>query len=98
MTNTTTAANGNPMNIDGADAAAPSGIGTLAELLTACIFIGSFICTNDPTTAVQTAYVGMLAPPERYGILIVENQSAAAFHSDAVETHIVFNPIVDEVQ
>ena len=93
-----TAANGNPMNIDGADAAAPSGIGTLAELLKACIFIGSFICTNDPTTAVQTAYVGMLAPPERYGILIVENQSAAAFHSDAVETHIVFNPIVDEVQ
>lgn len=93
-----TAANGNPMNIDGADAAAPSGIGTLAELVDVCQFIGAFVCTNDPTTAVQTGYVGKFSPAERYGILIVKNESGAAFHSDAVETHIVFNPIVDEVQ
>lgn len=93
-----TAANGNPMNIDGVDAAAPSGIGTLAELVAVCQLIGSFICTNDATTAVQTAWVSTFSPAERYGILIVKNESGAAFHSDAVETHIVFNPIVDEVQ
>ncbi len=93
-----TAANGNPMNIDGADAAAPSGIGTLAELVAVCQFIGVFTCTNDPTTAVQTALIGTFSPAERYGILIVKNESGAAFHSDAVETHIVFDPIVTEVQ
>ena len=93
-----TAANGNPMNIDGVDAAAPSGIGTLAELIAVCQHIGDFIVTNDPTGAVQTGYVGTFSPAERYGILIVKNESGAAFHSDAVETHIVFDPIVDEIQ
>lgn len=88
-----TAANGNIMNIDGADAAAPSGIGTLAELVAASMFIGNFRCTNDATTAVQTSFCGILVPPERYGILIVKNESGAAIHSDAVECHIVFNPI-----
>ena len=93
-----TAANGNPQNIDGVDATAPSGIGTLAELVRVCQLIGYFICTDDATGAVQTAYVGTFSPAERYGILIVKNESGAAFHSDAVETHIVFNPIVDELQ
>ena len=92
------AADGNVMNIDGVDAAAPSGIGTLAELVAASMFIGLFICTNDATGAVQTAYIGRFAPPERYGILIVKNESGAAFHSDAVEIHIVFSPIKDESQ
>lgn len=92
------AANGNPMNIDGVDAAAPSGIGTLAELVAVCQFIGSFICTNDPTTAVQTAWVGTFSPSERHGILIVKNESGAAFHSDAVETHFTLTPIITEVQ
>ena len=92
-----TAANGNPMNIDGVDAAAPSGIGTLAELVKACIFIGNFVATNDPTTAVQTAFIGTFVPPERYGILIVKNETGAAFHSDAVECHVVFSPIRERV-
>lgn len=92
------AANGNPMNIDGVDAAAPSGIGTLAELVRVCQLIGVFICTDDTTPAVQTAYIGTFSPAERYGILIVKNEAGGAFHNDAVETHIVFNPIIDEVQ
>jgi len=93
-----TATDGNPMNIDGADAAAPSGIGTLAELVAVCQKIGNFVCTNDPTTAVQTGWISTFSPAERYGILIVKNESGAAFHSDAVESHIVFNPVIDEVQ
>jgi len=92
-----TAANGNPMNIDGADAAAPSGIGTLAELVLASMYIGSFVCTNDATASVQTAFCGQFSPPERYGILIVKNESGAAFHSDDVECHVVFNPIIPNV-
>jgi len=93
-----TAANGNPMQIDGADAAAPSGIGTLAELVKVCQFIGVFNCTDDATANVQVAQVGVFAPLERYGSLIVKNESGAAFHSDDVECHIVFDPIVDESQ
>ena len=93
-----TATDGNIMSIDGADAAAPSGIGTLDELVAACQNIGNFVCTNDATPSIQTAYIGTFSPAERYGILIVKNESGAAFHSDAVETHIVFNPIIDEVQ
>lgn len=93
-----TAANGNPMQIDGVDAAAPSGIGTLAELVLACILIGVFPCTDDATANVQVAHVGVFSPPERYGILIVKNESGAAFHSDDVECHIVFNPVIRELQ
>ena len=92
-----TAANANPMNIDGADAAAPSGIGTLAELVRVCQFIGTFICTDDATTAIQVGHVGVFSPAERYGILIVKNESGAAFHSDNVEIHVVFNPILRNV-
>lgn len=93
-----TASDGNPMQIDGVDAAAPSGIGTLAELVKVCQFIGVFTCTDDITTDVQVGHIGVFSPAERYGILIVKNESGAAFHSDAVETHIVFNPVIDEVQ
>ena len=42
--------------------------------------------------------VGIFSPPERYGSLIVKNESGAAFHSDDVESHIVFDPIVPEIQ
>jgi hypothetical protein len=92
-----TAANGNPMQIDGADAAAPSGIGTLAELVAACKPIGTFKCTDDATTNVQVAYCGTFSPPERYGILIVKNESGAAIHSDDVECNIIFTPISPDV-
>jgi len=92
------AANGNPMNIDGVDAAAPSGIGTILELKSACQFIGAFKTTDDPTTAIQTGFVGTLFPSERYGMLLVVNESGAAFHTDVVECCVAFNPIIREVQ
>lgn len=92
------AANGNPHNIDGVDAAAPSGYGLLAELLKNLDFIGSFIVTDDATTTVQVAPVGTLYPPERYGILVVVNESGAALHSDDVEMAVALNPILSQYQ
>lgn len=92
------AANGNPMSIDGVDAAAPSGIGTLDELVAVLHYIGAFICTNDATPSVMTAPVGRFSPGERYGILVVKNESGAAFHSDDVESHVVFSPVITEIQ
>lgn len=94
-----TAANGNVMSIDGADAAAPSGDGTLAELLAAIGAVAAtFPTTDDPTGVVQVINGAEFFPTARYGIPIVENQAGAAFHSDAVEIHIVWIPNVDEVQ
>ena len=93
-----TAANGNPGYATGSDAAYAGGVATLAEGIAQLMFLGLIVCSADATGTVQVAYVGTFNAPERYGSLIVKNESGAAFHSDAVETHIVFNPIVDEVQ
>jgi hypothetical protein len=92
-----TAANGNPGQIDGVDTvAAPSGVGTLAELLTQCIFIGSLKC-EDTATTVQTGFIGIVSPPERYGILVVVNNSGGALEaSPGVESHISITEIMDE--
>jgi hypothetical protein len=91
------AANGNPGQIDGVDAAAPSGYGTLAELLYQCTAIGSLVVENTAST-VQVGVVGQFAPPERYGILIVVNNGGQALIANANEHHVVMTPIVDELQ
>ena len=93
-----TAANGNVMSTDGADAAAPSGIGTLDELVAASQYIGVFECTDDATPSVQTGYVGTFTPRYRYGSLLVIDNSGAAFHTDDVECHVVFDMNITEIQ
>lgn len=92
-----TAANGNPGGVTGSDAAY-TGYGTLSEAVPQLIFIGAFVCSSDATGTVQAGEVGRFAPPERYGTLVVKNESGAAFHSDDVESHVVFDPIVPEIQ
>ncbi len=92
----TTASDGNPGQIDGVDAVAPSGVGTLDELLSVCVLIGSLVVENTAST-VQTGTVGILVPSERYGILIVVNRGGATLETDAIESHVVFNPITDDV-
>lgn len=61
--------------------------------------IGPVICTAQATTTVQVAEVaGMFWPRARYGALVLLNGSGATLHTDDVETHIVLDPIVAEVQ
>ncbi len=93
-----TAANGNPMDIDGVDGAAPSGFSTLAELTAVCQYVGSFVCSADASTQVQTGIVGTFSPMERYGILIVVNDTAVTMGADAIEMIITMTPIIDEAQ
>lgn len=93
-----TAANGNSGYATGSDAAYAGGVATLAEGIAQLIFLGTLVCSADATTTVQVAQIATFSPPERYGSLIVKNECGAAFHSDAVETHFVLNPIVDEIQ
>ena len=61
--------------------------------------IGVGVVTAQATPTVQVIeIIGRLYPSERYGSLVVLNDSGAAMHSDAAETHIVLDPIFEEVQ
>lgn len=94
-----TQANANIAGNSGADAAAPGGaLGsiTLAEFIAQCQYIGS-LRTHDGAS-VQVGYVGTFEPAERYGQLVVVNNSGDAFEADDVEMHQVLTPLVDEVQ
>lgn len=93
-----TAANGNPGGISGSDAAYAGYSANLAASVKQLQYIGSFVCTAQSTGTVQKALVGIFSPAERYGTLVVKNESGAAFHNDAVESHVVLDPIIDEVQ
>jgi hypothetical protein len=93
-----TAASGNLGGVSGSDAAYSGVDSDLARSVLQLQYIGVHICTNDPTGVIQTSLVGFLNPPTRYGSLVVKNESAAAFHNDAVETHIVFDPIIPQIQ
>ena len=92
-----TAGNGNMGYTTGTDVAYAGGVATLDEGLGQLIFIGSMIMSADATGTVQVQHIGILVPPERYGSLIKVNRSGAAYHSDAVETHTVFNQMIDDV-
>lgn len=94
-----TAGNGNVAGNSGDDAACPDGaLGsiTLAEFLKQCLYIGSLFVHDG--ACVQNGFVGVFAPPGRYGQLIVVNNGGDAFENDDVEMHQVLNPIVDELQ
>ena len=94
-----TAASGNPHAMDGVDAAAPSGYGTLAELLKNIDFIGSLITTDEiGPTYVQVGPVGTLYPTARYGMLVVVNNSGAALVANASEHHIALTEILPQYQ
>jgi hypothetical protein len=55
------------------------------------------VCTDDPTGTVQSAYIGAFSPGDRYGSLVVKNESGAALHSDAVEMSVALIPISHKV-
>lgn len=93
-----TAANGNPAGLTGSDAAYTGLDSDLAHSVLMLTFIGVHVCTNDPTTVIQSSIVGTFSPGNRYGMLVIKNESGAAFHSDAVEIHIVLDPITPEIQ
>ncbi len=93
-----TAANGNPGGASGASGAYAGYAANLDASVKQLIFIGPFVCTANLTGTVQVADVATFSPPERYGSLVVKNESAAAFHSDDVECHVVFDPIIPEIQ
>ena len=93
-----TAANANPGGVTGADAAYAGYSANLDESVLQLEYIGAFVVTIQITGTVQIAEIGVFSPTQRYGTLVIKNESNAAIHSDDVECHIVFDPIVPEVQ
>lgn len=89
---------GNMSQTTGADAAYAGGAATLAEGLKQLIYIGSLVCTADATTFIQTAFIGVFAPPDRYGNLVVHNNTNDDYHSDAIEMAVAFDPIIPDIQ
>ena len=88
---------GNPGAVTGADAAYTGYSSNLAASLLQLDFIGSMICTVQATTTVQIATVGIFSPADRYGSLVVFNNTSDAFFTDAVEIAVSFQPIVTEI-
>ena len=88
----------NPANVTGADAAYAGYSANLDDSLLQLEFIGAFVVTAQATATVQVADVAVFAPSQRYGSLVVVDQSGAAFHSDDIESHVVFDPIIPESQ
>ena len=81
-------ANGNVGNTTGSDAAYTDETDLLAQMT----YIGSLSC--DDNSATQKGVIGVYNPMHRYGNLVVINNGAQNFNTDAVETHIVFTPFV----
>ena len=91
------AANGNPGGVDGVDGAYTGYSSNLADSVKQLQYIGSMRVTVQVTGTVQIAFVGSFRPLERYGCLVVKNESAASFHSDDVESHVVLTPVTDDI-
>lgn len=93
-----TAANSNSGGVAGADGAYAGYSANLDDSVKQLDLIGVFVCTVQVTAVVQQGEAGVFMPTARYGTLVVRNESGAAFHSDDVECHVVFDPIVPEIQ
>lgn len=82
---------------DGAYAAA--GGYTLAELLLTLQLIASVpVAVQNDGDGVQIAHAGVFSPTARYNNLVIVNNCSQAFHGDAVEFAVLFEPIATEVQ
>ena len=92
------AGSGNPGGVSGTDDDYAGYSANLDASLLQLELIGAFVVTAQATGTVQIGEVAVFAPSERYGSLVVVDRSGATFHSDDVESHVVFDPIIPEQQ
>lgn len=93
-----TAGTANNGNCSGTDAAYTGYSSNLAASLPHLDFIGNFVVTAQAAGTVQIGVAGILVPAERYGSLVVVNDSGAALDSDDIQMHVVFDPLYIEGQ
>ena len=95
-----TIAIGNMGGTSGADAAY-TGYSTMTmdEGLRQMDFIGSLqLGVNNDLDGVQIGHVGIFSPVQRWGCLVVHNNSDQATHSDSVEFAVRLTPIIPDIQ
>jgi hypothetical protein len=88
-----TAGSDNPANVSGTDAAYSGYSANLTASLPQLQYIGSFVCTAQATGTVQAAVVGRFIPANRYGSLVVVNNSGAALHSTDTNQAVTLTPV-----
>lgn len=86
----------NPGYATGADGAYTGTPATLTEGISQLDFIGSMFVTAD--IEFQISRAGVFSPKDRYGSLIVLNETGQKIaDTDIIETAVVFTPIVDDI-
>jgi hypothetical protein len=93
-----TAGSGNPANITGSDAAYTGYSSNGAASVLQLHQISAFVVTGQATATVQVIEGWTFSPKGRYAVLVMQNDTGAAMFTDDVESHIVLNPVVTEVQ
>jgi len=93
-----TAGTGNDGGCSGTDSGYQASAAEVDEFKPQLIFLGALVATADLATVVQYQTVGYFTPPERYGQLVVVNETSQALEGDSVEMFVALVPIVDEVQ
>jgi hypothetical protein len=97
--NDATAANGNPAGASGSDGAYTGYSSDADDAIKQAQRVATFQVVDSQVTAnVQIIDGGSFVPRARYGCPILRNESGAATHSDDVETHIVIDGYLYEVQ
>ncbi len=94
-----TAAVGNWAGLTGADAdyAGYSGH-TLAESLRQLTYIGSLpIGVQNTADGVVIGPVGVFTAVQRYGVLVVHNNTSVTLHSDSIEMAVRFTPVFPDI-
>lgn len=93
-----TAGTGNAAGVSGSDAAYAGYSSNADAAILQLDLVSLFTVTAQATTTVQVIDGWTFRPKARYASAVILNESGAALHSDAVEMHIVLNPLVDEIQ
>lgn len=92
-----TAGTDNLANCAGTDSAYAGYSSNLTASLPQLIYIGSLVCTTQTTATVQSGFVGQVMLPQRYGSIVVVNNSGAAFHSTNTNQAFRFVPVADTI-
>ncbi len=93
-----TASDGNLGNMDGVDGAAPSGEGTLDELLQKLDFVGSGIVENTASTVQSMVFNKEWEPAHRYHSFVIVNRATGILIANADEHHITITENLPDIQ
>jgi hypothetical protein len=88
-----TAGTDNPGGVSGTDSAYAGYSANLGASALQLTFLGSFVCTTQATATVQKMTLGVFRPANRYGSLVVVNNSGASFHSSDTNSNVTFTPL-----